>query len=78
MSLFFSPYFQKIFSETPCKHPVIVLKDIRPWEVQAIVDFMYKGEISVLQEQISSLIKTAEALQVMYTQSSACDCVLRM
>jgi hypothetical protein len=61
---FFSPYFQRIFSENPCKHPVIVLKDLRGWEVQAIVDFMYKGEISVVQEQLSSLIKAAESLQV--------------
>lgn len=60
----FSPYFQRIFSENPCKHPVIVLKDLRGWEVQAIVDFMYKGEISVVQEQLSSLIKAAESLQV--------------
>ncbi|KAL1465238.1 hypothetical protein WDU94_004823 [Cyamophila willieti] len=60
----FSPYFQKIFSETPCKHPVIVLKDVQGWEIQAIVDFMYKGEISVGQDQITSLIKAAENLQV--------------
>ncbi|XP_068085624.1 protein jim lovell [Anabrus simplex] len=59
-----SPYFQRIFSENPCKHPVIVLKDLRGWEVQAIVDFMYKGEISVVQEQLTSLIKAAESLQV--------------
>uniref|UniRef100_A0A8D8T9K9 Protein jim lovell n=1 Tax=Cacopsylla melanoneura TaxID=428564 RepID=A0A8D8T9K9_9HEMI len=59
-----SPYFQKIFSETPCKHPVIVLKDVQGWEIQAIVDFMYKGEISVGQDQITSLIKAAENLQV--------------
>nr|CAD7264899.1 unnamed protein product [Timema shepardi] len=58
------PYFQRIFSENPCKHPVIVLKDLRGWEVQAIVDFMYKGEISVIQEQLTSLIKAAESLQV--------------
>lgn len=64
-----SPYFQRIFSENPCKHPVIVLKDLRGWEVQAIVDFMYKGEISVVQEQLSSLIKAAESLQVIYIYS---------
>lgn len=62
--LCFSPFFEKIFSETPCKHPVIVLKDIRSWELQGIVDFMYKGEISVVEEQLSSLIKAAESLQV--------------
>lgn len=59
-----SPFFQRIFSENPCKHPVIVLKDFSGWEVQAIVDFMYKGEISVGQEQLQSLIKAAESLQV--------------
>ncbi|CAH1109326.1 unnamed protein product [Psylliodes chrysocephalus] len=59
-----SPFFERIFSENPCKHPVIVLKDFNGWEVQAIVDFMYKGEISVIQEQLQSLIKAAESLQV--------------
>ncbi|XP_060522758.1 protein jim lovell [Cylas formicarius] len=59
-----SPFFQRVFSENPCKHPVIVLKDFSGWEVQAIVDFMYKGEISVVQEQLQSLIKAAESLQV--------------
>lgn len=59
-----SPFFQRIFSENPCKHPVIVLKDFSGWEVQAIVDFMYKGEISVGQEQLQNLIKAAESLQV--------------
>ncbi|KAL3272846.1 hypothetical protein HHI36_014307 [Cryptolaemus montrouzieri] len=59
-----SPFFQRIFSENPCKHPVIVLKDFSGWEVQAIVDFMYKGEISVIQAQLQSLIKAAESLQV--------------
>ena len=43
---------------------MIVLKDIRSWELQGIVDFMYKGEISVVEEQLSSLIKAAESLQV--------------
>ncbi|XP_071439054.1 protein jim lovell-like [Hetaerina americana] len=59
-----SPFFQRIFSENPCKHPVIILKDLRRWEVQGIVDFMYKGEISVAQEHLTSLIKAAESLQV--------------
>ncbi|KAG8234578.1 hypothetical protein J437_LFUL014597 [Ladona fulva] len=58
-----SPFFQRIFSENPCKHPVIILKDLRRWEVQGIVDFMYKGEISVAQEHLTSLIKAAESLQ---------------
>lgn len=59
-----SPFFQKIFAETRCEHPVIVLKDFNGWEVDALISFMYKGQVSVGQEQLQSLIKAAESLQV--------------
>ncbi|KAI8439653.1 hypothetical protein MSG28_013359 [Choristoneura fumiferana] len=59
-----SPLFRRIFSENPCKHPVIVLKDFQGWEVQAVVDFMYRGEVSVAQEQLGSVIRAGESLQV--------------
>ncbi|KAG5669504.1 hypothetical protein PVAND_017391 [Polypedilum vanderplanki] len=59
-----SPFFEKVFNDTPCKHPTIVLKDFKGWLVQAIVDFMYRGEISVQQERLSQLIQAAESLQI--------------
>ena len=59
-----SPFFQRVFAENPCKHPVIVLKDFNGWVVQAIVDFMYRGEISVPQERLQTLIQAGESLQV--------------
>ena len=59
-----SPYFQKIFTDNPGKHPIIVLKDVRCWEMQCILDFMYKGETSVPEPQLTSLIKAAESLKV--------------
>lgn len=59
-----SPLFRRIFSENPCKHPVIVLKDFQGWEVQAVVDFMYRGEVSVAQEQLGTVIRAGESLQV--------------
>lgn len=43
---------------------MIVLKDLKGWEMQAIVDFMYRGEISVGHEQLASLMNAAESLQV--------------
>ena len=65
-----SPYFQKIFVENPGKHPIVVLKDVRCWEMQCILDFMYKGETSVLEPQLTTLIKAAESLKVRGLTSS--------
>lgn len=59
-----SPYFQSLLRENPCKHPIVILKDMRYVELRTIIDFMYKGEINVSQEQLTSLLKTAETLKV--------------
>ena len=59
-----SPYFQKIFIDNPGKHPIVVLKDVLAWEMQCILDFMYKGETSVPEPSLTSLIKAAESLKV--------------
>ncbi|XP_052133119.1 protein bric-a-brac 2, partial [Frankliniella occidentalis] len=59
-----SPYFQTLFFENPCKHPIVILKDIRWPELKAVVEFMYKGEINVSQEQIGPLLQVAESLKI--------------
>lgn len=60
-----SSYFESLLGENPCKHPIIILPhDIKLWEIQALVDFMYKGEVNVSQEGLSDLLKCAEALQI--------------
>ncbi|KAF2364881.1 BTB/POZ domain [Trinorchestia longiramus] len=59
-----SEYFQKIFEETDCRRPVIVLKDIKCSELDALLSYMYLGEVNVLQTDLSGLIKAAECLQV--------------
>lgn len=59
-----SNYFKELFLANPCKHPIVILKDVRINEMKAIVDFMYRGEVNVAQSQLSSLLKTAEILRV--------------
>ncbi len=59
-----SSYFQYLFSDLPCRHPVVVLKDVRYTEIRAILEFMYKGEVSVTHEEVEPLLKVAEALKV--------------
>ncbi|XP_063597410.1 protein tramtrack, beta isoform-like isoform X2 [Penaeus indicus] len=59
-----SDYFLKMFERTPCKHPIIVLKDIHCKEIEALLSYMYDGVVSVAQNDLSQLIKAAELLQI--------------
>lgn len=59
-----SPYFQSLFFENPCQHPIVIMRDIKWPELKAAVEFMYKGEINVSQDQIGPLLKVAESLKI--------------
>ncbi|XP_035230154.1 protein bric-a-brac 2-like [Stegodyphus dumicola] len=59
-----SPYFQNLFSENPCKHPIVIINGMRFTDIKAILDFMYKGEVNVSHDELSAFLKAAEALKV--------------
>jgi len=59
-----SPFFHAVFMANPCKHPVVILKDIRFTDLKALVEFMYRGEVNVSQEELPVLLKVAEALKI--------------
>ena len=59
-----SSYFQTLFVENTCSHPIIVFKDIQYSDIRAILEYMYRGEVNVAQEQVGSLLKAAESLRV--------------
>ncbi|KAF2904866.1 hypothetical protein ILUMI_01308 [Ignelater luminosus] len=59
-----SPYFQSLFFDNPCQHPIVIMRDIKWPELKAAVEFMYKGEINVSQEQIGPLLRVAESLKI--------------
>ncbi|XP_037068570.1 longitudinals lacking protein, isoforms H/M/V-like [Pollicipes pollicipes] len=59
-----SQYFRSIFATHHEAHPVIILKDVPHNELRALVDYMYQGEVNVCQDQLSSLIQTAESLKI--------------
>ncbi|CAG7710418.1 unnamed protein product [Allacma fusca] len=59
-----STYFEQLLTETQNLHPIIFLKDMRFWEIQALVEFMYKGEVSIHQDKLQSLLRAAESLQI--------------
>ena len=47
-----SAYFQQLFMENTCEHPIVFLKDIKYEEIRTILDYMYKGEVNVAQEEL--------------------------
>lgn len=59
-----SPYFQALFLDNPCQHPIIIMSDIKWPLLKAVVEFMYKGEINISQDQIGPLLRVAELLKI--------------
>ncbi|XP_047484674.1 protein bric-a-brac 2-like isoform X4 [Penaeus chinensis] len=60
-----SPYFQAVLQNNPCKHPIVILpRDVAFADLRAIIEFVYRGEIDVAQEQINSLLAAADTLKI--------------
>ncbi|XP_046383037.1 uncharacterized protein LOC124153742 isoform X1 [Ischnura elegans] len=59
-----SAYFESLLVSNPCQHPIVFMKDMRHRDLRALVDFMYRGEVNVSQEELASLLRAAEALQI--------------
>lgn len=59
-----SLYFQNLFNDLSCAHPIVVLQNVKEEEIKAILSYMYNGEVSVAQDQLPSLLKVAENLKV--------------
>jgi len=56
--------FRHLLKKNPAQHPVIVLWDVLPRDLAAILDFMYHGEVNVKQDHLNSFLAVAERLRV--------------
>lgn len=59
-----SPYFYELFLKNNCEHVLIIINDVEFNELTKIIEFMYKGEINIVQEEIEPLLKVAQLLKV--------------
>lgn len=59
-----SPYFQSILQDVPMDHCSILVPGVQPFEMQALIEYMYTGEVNVTQSQIPRIMKIAEQLEV--------------
>lgn len=59
-----SPYFETVFKDNPCKHPVLIFREIKHREMSTLLEYMYRGEVDVLDSELQPLIQVATDLQI--------------
>ncbi|XP_059476609.1 zinc finger and BTB domain-containing protein 14-like [Neocloeon triangulifer] len=59
-----SPFFDVLLRDHPCNNPIIVMNDVPLAEMKKVLEYMYKGELNVVQDEIESFVETATMLAV--------------
>lgn len=59
-----SSFFRRLLLANDHPHPMIILHDIEADDLKTLVNFMYCGEIQVVQSEVRRLLKLAEILEV--------------
>jgi len=59
-----SPYFRQLFKRLGKDKPVIYLKDVDPKHLDLLLQYMYKGEIKVQENELVSVLNTAQGLEI--------------
>ena len=59
-----SPFFQKLLGRNKHPHPLIYMRGMKSDDLSSIVDFLYRGEANVYQENLDSFLAIAEELQL--------------
>lgn len=53
-----------LLKDNPCKHPVVILKDVNYEDVEALLSFVYQGVVYISEKKLASFLQTAELLQI--------------
>ena len=59
-----SPSFLWLLKKNTHPHPLIYMRGLKSEDLRAIVDFLYKGEANVFQENLDSFLSLAEELRL--------------
>jgi hypothetical protein len=59
-----SPFFQNILLKNPHQHPLLYLKGSKLKTLRSILNFIYRGEAEIAQEDLERFISTARDLQI--------------
>ena len=59
-----SPFFKNILRSNHHPHPLLYLKGVSFRDMEAVLNFMYHGEVNVAQDDLNSFLQVAEDLRV--------------
>jgi len=59
-----SPYFRQLFRRLGKDKSVVYLKDVDPRHLDLLLQYMYKGEIKVQENELVSVLNTAQGLEI--------------
>ncbi|XP_034943163.1 zinc finger and BTB domain-containing protein 45-like isoform X3 [Chelonus insularis] len=59
-----SPFLLDLLKSTPCQHPVVMLAGISSDDLESLLEFVYRGEVSVEPSQLPSLLQAAHCLSI--------------
>ena len=59
-----SPTFRTLFGRNKHPHPLIYMRGMKSNNLLAILDFLYRGEAKVFQDDLDSFLALAEELQL--------------
>ena len=59
-----SPFFKNVLRRNQHQHPLLYLKGVSYRDMEAVLNFMYHGEVNVAQDDLNSFLQVAEDLRV--------------
>ena len=59
-----SHFFDSVFTKSNHSNMLVYLKGISSGHLEQVIDFIYKGEVSIAQEEINIFIETGKELQI--------------
>ena len=59
-----SPFFHDLLVRHPHSHPLILLLGVGVRQLEAVLDFMYQGQVTVAQEELEKMLALASDLGV--------------
>jgi hypothetical protein len=59
-----SSFFKNVLYRNKHQHPLLYLKGISVRDMEAVLNFMYNGEVNVAQDDLNSFLQVAEDLNV--------------